>query len=213
MKVIFMNIDTQNDFMNKDGALYVEGAKSIKKNLQNLSNAAKKFNITIVNTADYHGKDTKEISDKPDFKTTFPPHCMAGTDGAEFIAETCPNCTYGENYYICGWDNKTVNFEILQRAKNIVIQKDKFDVFEGNPHTSSILSCLSPTIVIVYGVTTQICVNFAVLGLVERLYKVIVAEDAIKGLPSLPEDDVIRSWKKEGVILRNTNFIIDEFLV
>ena len=213
MKVIFWNTDTQKDFINKDGALYVEGAESIRENLQILTNAAKKFNITVVNTADYHGKDTEEISSKPDFKTTFPPHCMAGTVGADFITETSPNCNYGDNYYIVGWDNKKIDFAVLKRARNIIIQKDKFDVFEGNKHTSQILASLAPSIVIVYGVTTQICVNFAVLGLAKRYYKIIVAEDAIKELPNLPSDNIKENWKKEGVLLRDTDFIVNEFLI
>ena len=29
-----------------------------------------------------------EISDTPDFKNTFPPHCMANTEGVNFIALT-----------------------------------------------------------------------------------------------------------------------------
>jgi len=213
MKVIFWNVDSQKDFINKDGALYVEGAELIKKNLQKLTNAAKKFNIIVVNTADYHGKDTEEISDKPDFKTTFPPHCMAGTDGAEFIPETCPNCNYGDNYYICGWNNEKINFSVLERARNIIIQKDKFDVFEGNKHTSNILEFLSPTIVIVYGVATNVCVNLAVLGLEKRNYRIIVVEDAIKELPNLPLKELKENWAKKGVLLRDTDFIVNDFLI
>ena len=56
MKIIFWNVDTQKDFMNKDGKLYVQGAEEIKSNLKRLTNLAKAYNITVVNTGDYHNK-------------------------------------------------------------------------------------------------------------------------------------------------------------
>ena len=37
MKTIFYDVDTQNDFMKEDGALYVPGAESIKENLEKLT--------------------------------------------------------------------------------------------------------------------------------------------------------------------------------
>ena len=34
---------------------------------------------------DWHSRQNEEISDDPDFKATFPPHCMAGEPGAERV--------------------------------------------------------------------------------------------------------------------------------
>ena len=60
-KIIFWNVDTQKDFMNPDGALYVEGAESIKPNLKKLTEFARENNIFVVNTADFHFPDDKEL--------------------------------------------------------------------------------------------------------------------------------------------------------
>ena len=54
MRVIFWNVDTQKDFINKDGALYVKDAETIKPALATLTNFARKNNIKVINTGDYH---------------------------------------------------------------------------------------------------------------------------------------------------------------
>ena len=56
---------------------------------------------------------------------------------------------------------------------------------------------ISPTTVVVYGVTTNVCVNDAVIGLVKRVGKVFVIEDAIKELPNIPLP--FDNWIRLGV--------------
>jgi nicotinamidase/pyrazinamidase len=51
--------------------------------------------------------------------------------------------------------------------------------------------------VIVYGVTTNVCVNDAVTGLAKRGKYVFVIVDAIKELPNLPLP--FENWDKMGV--------------
>jgi len=58
---------------------------------------------------------------------------------------------------------------------------------------------LDPETVVVYGVTTNVCVNDAVVGLVSRGKKVIVVKEAIKALPNLPLP--FNQWEKMGVEL------------
>ena len=202
MKIIFWNTDTQKDFMNKDGALYVQGAEDIKENLKKLTEIAEKHTITVVNTGDYHYDESKELSDKPDFQTTFPKHCMSQTEGCEFIEETRPDKTI--DFY---W-NKDIEVPPMGQLnynRNIIIYKDKFDVFEGNQHTDNILKELNPEVVVVYGVATNVCVNFAVLGLKAKGKKVYVVKDAIKELPNLPLNTLINDWKNINVSLITTN--------
>ena len=86
-----------------------------------------------------------------------------------------------------------------QQYRNIVIRKDAFDVFEGNPHTVKLLNLLHPSVVFVYGVTTNVCVDKAVCGLAKLGYKVFVLEDAIRELPKIPLP--FKHWKDLGVKL------------
>nr|WP_320117139.1 isochorismatase family cysteine hydrolase [uncultured Marinifilum sp.] len=192
--ILFWNVDTQIDFMNCQGKLYAAGAEEIEENLKLLTKFAKENNIRVVNTADYHFADSKELSDKPDFVNTFPEHCMANTTGADFIRATKPT-----EYTEAHW-NKTYNtIEIsnIISNRNIVIRKDAFDVFEGNPNTENILQALNYNKVFVYGVTTNVCVDCAATGLAKRNYKVYVIEDAIKELPNIPLP--FEKWDKLGI--------------
>jgi nicotinamidase/pyrazinamidase len=120
---------------------------------------------------------------------------MAGTSGAEFVAETRP-----EFPAIVDWMAQLAILPQLANAKqyrNIVIRKDAFDVFEGNPYTDKILDLIHPDKVFVYGVSTNVCVDKAVCGLVQRGYKVFVFEDAIRELPKIPLP--YKRWKELGV--------------
>jgi nicotinamidase/pyrazinamidase len=194
-KILFWNVDTQVDFIEPEGKLYVSGAEKLKPVLAKITRFAAENKIRVVNTCDYHKINSQELSNNPDYKTSFPTHCIAGTAGADFIPETKP-----ELPVIIEWDSQLAifaEFDDPEKYRNIVIQKDAFDVFEGNPYTTKILDILKPGKTFVYGVTTNICVDKAVLGLVREGYKVFVIEDAIKELPgsALPYEN----WKLLGV--------------
>ena len=87
-RVIFWDVDTQYDFMHPDGKLYVPEAERVITNLQRLTDYAHGHGIRIVASADDHVMGHPEISDKPDWQSTFPAHCMRGTPGQKKIAET-----------------------------------------------------------------------------------------------------------------------------
>lgn len=195
--LIFWNVDTQFDFVSTNGKLYVPGAELLKPEWKKLTLLAKTYCLKVVNTADWHFTESAELAEKPDFIQTFPPHCMANTKGAGFIEETSP-----ENPVVIDWDKEFSLSEISNNAgnfRNYIIRKDAFDVFKGNPFTGQILKILSPKTVVVYGVTTNVCVNDAVVGLAERVPNVFVVEDAIRELPNIPLP--FENWKNLGIKL------------
>lgn len=191
-EILFWNVDTQFDFVDPNGKLYVPGAELLKPVWAKIKALAYAKNIRVVNTADFHYSNSAELSASPDFIATFPEHCMANTPGAEYVAETHP-----ENAVVFDWDKQYRTFEAVLSSRNIVIRKDAFDVFVGNSHTETILKTIAPKIVVVYGVTTNVCVKAAVDGLVSRVEKVYVVEDAIKELPNIPLP--FENWKALGV--------------
>lgn len=213
MRILFWNVDTQIDFMNSKGKLYVQDAEEIIPNLEKLTDLAENYGIKVVNTCDYHMQDDKEISDTPDFKTTFPAHCMAGTTGQGFMGATYPK-GFDDNYYIVNYLDEAIYKYKINRSRNIILYKNHFDIFQGNKHIEEVLRHLKPDIVVVYGVATNVCVNFAVLGLLERNIKVIVVKDAIKELPNLPVEEIYNNWREKGAILTDTiyveNFVKEE---
>ncbi len=196
---LFWNVDTQIDFVEPEGKLYVNGAEKLKPIWNNIRLLAMKNQIKVVNTADFHWPGSKELSDNPDYISTFPPHCMANTKGAEYVAETEPS-----NPVIIDWDKPfKIDTENIENNRNIVIRKDAFDVFAGNPYTASIVETLAPDTVVVYGVTTNVCVNDAVIGLSKRVKNVFVVKDAVKELPKIPLP--FENWEKLGVKMIHYN--------
>src|ERR1035437_7936244 len=161
-RFIFVNIDTQKDFMDAGGKLYVTNAESIKPTLASITRYAKENNTQVINTSDWHQEDSIELSQTPDFKTTFPPHCVMFSDGAMLIPETKPSNGFD---LIIPWQKQLDPLELNLSAKNILILKDKFDVFAGNQNTDAFFKALNPEVAYVYGVASDICVSFAVSGL------------------------------------------------
>ncbi len=212
MKTIFWNVDTQYDFMRDDdsfrGALPIPGAREIEPNLEMLTQYAVKNRLQIVNTADFHTPDSEELSEEPDFMTTFPPHCLRGTKGAEFIPATTPKLTTLRAQYAIDWREERLKEFYLERQTDIIIHKDKFDVFTGNPHTERVLEILNPDRAVVYGVATNVCVDYAVRGLLERGIEVYVPTDAIKELPGLPLEETLRAWQDSGAKLVTVDDIV-----
>ncbi|MDP3027819.1 MAG: cysteine hydrolase family protein [Nanoarchaeota archaeon] len=212
-KIIFWNVDTQYDFMRESveqgykGQLPVKGAILIEPNLQELTDYALKNNIRVINTADMHDENTKEISENPDFINTFPEHCMRGTLGAAFVPATTNPIIPP---YIIDWKKSSplkFDSKLVKRAKNITLFKDHFDIFQGNPYADKVVKTINPKKAVVYGVAANVCVDFAVLGLLERKVQVYVPLDAIKELPGLPLP--YDNWKKAGANLITTQDVLE----
>ncbi len=203
--VLFWNVDTQIDFMKSYGKLYVQDAETIEPVLKELTLFARKHNIKVVNTCDYHNEHSLELSGNPDFIKTFPEHCMQNTTGQEFVNATKPDdaVVFDHSRSYTAEETK----QMIADSQNIIIRKDFFDVFFNNTIPEDILKLLAPERIFIYGVATNVCVDFAVTGLAKRGYKVFVIEDAIKALPNIPSP--IENWKNQGVTLINSKELSD----
>ena len=201
MKILFWNVDTQYDFMRKDGKLYVQDAELIEPNLKLLIDVAKEKNIQVISSADAHTKHSKELSNTPDFQNTFPEHCLIDTPGFEYIEATNP-----ENPYIVKYTDLLLNSKKVINTRNIIIYKDAFDVFWGNKYTKEIVDIINPDVMIVFGVTEQICIDQAITGLLNKKKIVMVVDDAIKELPNIQSTK--DKWLENGVIFMNTEEVI-----
>ena len=85
---ILWDVDTQVDFIEPGGKLYFEGAEEARPAMERLVEAARAAGVVHVASCDQHELSDPEISDEPDFDSTWPPHCLRGTRGAEKIPET-----------------------------------------------------------------------------------------------------------------------------
>jgi nicotinamidase/pyrazinamidase len=75
-------VDVQNDFC-EGGSLEVVGGQSVAHAISDYLATPRGYHH-IVATKDFHVDPGDHFSERPDFAASWPPHCVAGTAGADF---------------------------------------------------------------------------------------------------------------------------------
>jgi nicotinamidase/pyrazinamidase len=188
--VIIWDVDTQVDFMLPAGKLYVRGAEQTIPAMERLVAAARAAGVVHVASADDHELTDSEISDTPDFETTYPPHCLRGTRGARKIPETEQE------------DPVPITLEALPQkylaGREFLLLKKNFDVFT-NPNAERLLEHLDPDEIVVFGVATDVCNDAAIRGFLQRGRRVRFVEDAARGLDEARTTACTAAWRESGV--------------
>lgn len=78
-------VDVQNDFC-EGGSLAVSGGAALAGAI-NRYLAGEPGYRHIVATQDFHVDPGDHFSDRPDYSTSWPPHCVAGSSGAKFLPD------------------------------------------------------------------------------------------------------------------------------
>jgi nicotinamidase/pyrazinamidase len=201
--VVLWDVDTQVDFMLPDGKLYVPGAEQTAPAMRRLVEAARAAGIPHVASGDDHELTDDEISDEPDFSTTYPPHCLRGTRGARKVPETEQE------------DPVPITLELLPerylRGREFLLLKKHFDVFT-NPNTDRLLAALDPEEVILFGVATDVCDDAAIRGLLARGRRVRFVEDAARGLDERRTAASTTAWREAGVAFTTTDDVVQSLV-
>ncbi len=207
--VIFWDVDTQHDFMRADGKLYVPDAEQIIPNLRRLTDYAHARRYRIIASADDHVPGHRELSATPDFKQTFPEHCMRGTRGQAKIPET----RLKDPLVIEPGREDPAALEARVRAHtgDILFNKHWFDVFT-NENVETVLGVLGPKTVVLYGVAQDVCNKYAIEGLVARHSEIrlFAVSDAMKPIDRDVAQHLLKQWAEEGVRIVQTTDIVDE---
>ena len=200
--MILWDVDTQVDFMLHDGKLAVPGAEETMPAMQRLVAAAREAGIVHVASADDHELTDAEIAAEPDYRTTYPPHCLRGTRGARKIPET-------EQV-----DPVPITLEPLPpqylRGREFLLLKKSFDVFT-NANTDRLLEHLGPDEIVVFGVATDVCDDAAIRGFVARGLRVAFVEDAARGLDEGRTAACLAAWRDAGVRFTTADEVISKF--
>jgi nicotinamidase/pyrazinamidase len=192
-KIVFWEVDAQQDFMLPGGKLYVPGAERIIPNIKRLVDGAQKARVLLVSSACAHAVNDPEFA-------TFPSHCIRGTEGACIVPEgLTKDCLIIPNR-----EKLPLPADLFDHAQ-IVIEKQALDVF-SNPHTNEIVERLGPEVTyVVFGVVTEYCVHFAAKGLLDRGRRVFVVEDAIETLKAEESERALGELKAMGAQLITTD--------
>jgi nicotinamidase/pyrazinamidase len=194
---VFWDVDTQFDFMRPEGKLYVLGSEEIIDNVSRIRKFALEDGFSIIADIDWHSTDNDEISQTPDFKQTFPPHCMAGSPGSERVGYLGDLPI--EYVEIDPMAEDALRKLIDKDQFHVVIRKKSIDVFE-NPNTDALVHLVRPKAMVVFGVALDFCVYYVLRGLFRlRDIRLYLLKDAVKGLQTRSEQDIFDELEEMGV--------------
>ena len=197
-RLVFWDVDTLYDFMRADGKLYVAGSEEIIPALKALTDFAHARGIPIVASADNHEVEDAEISDAPDWVTTFPPHCMRGTPGQLKIAETALRSPLVIEPEL--QDPGALAHRILAHRGDFLLHKRTLDVF-SNANVPTLLRALEPEAIVVYGVATDFGDKHTIEGLLRHWPRaeLFLVSDAIRAIYPDEAERLLASWRERGV--------------
>lgn len=193
---IFWEVDVQTDFMLPGAKLYVPGAEKLLPNIRKLTDAARRGEVFLVSHGCFH------TANDPEFKQ-FPPHCLKGTPGADFVPEAL-----ADNFVRVENDANAKLPEDLSKYQQIILEKQTLDVFESR-HADELVERLGDIAeFVVFGVVTEYCVSLAVRGLLKRNRQVAVVRDAIETLAPEVGNKTLAELQRLGAKLVTTDAIV-----
>lgn len=194
-------VDVQNDFC-EGGSLAVSGGAAVAGAISEYVDAHHGEFDHIVATQDWHIDPGAHFSDTPDFKDSWPPHCVAGTRGAELHPDL--DTEYIQAYFQKGQFAAAYSgFEGLQAPEDAVPTGDrqpgalpgpggeeKFVPDEDAIGLDDWLQSHDVEDVVVVGIATDYCVMATALDAVQAGYSVTVLRSLTAGIAEDLEDAV-----------------------
>ncbi|MFN7656414.1 MAG: cysteine hydrolase family protein [bacterium] len=204
MKTIFVNVNTQEDFFGEDSKVKVPNVESIRPKLKALTSFAKENKIKVVNVISWYDPKNEMFKPPHDFNKTFPEHCVANTNGTNFIKETLPE----DDYFLIKWDAPYIVFPEIHKHRNLIVFKNNINLIEGNKFADSVLNNLGTVLMdrplyVVYGVGAGLVAK----DLTRRGYNVKVITDATIEFNNIP-----LSYEEVGVEPITTEYLFSSEL-
>ena len=168
-KALFI-IDVQNDFT-EGGALGVEGGAAVAAGISRFLAAHAADYAMVLASRDWHDGDNDNgghfaLDGEPDYVTTWPVHCEAGTTGAD---------------YHPALDTSTVSYHI-RKGQGV----PAYSIFEGRTEAGSTVHNLLDEHGIdevdVVGIATDHCVRASALDALSHGLRVRVFSDLVAGV-------------------------------
>ncbi|MEU8702177.1 isochorismatase family protein [Streptomyces sp. NPDC091387] len=181
-------VDVQNDFC-EGGSLAVAGGADVAAAITDLIGEAQPGYRHVVATRDHHIDPGGHFSSAPDFEHSWPPHCVAGTEGVGFHPNFAPAVASG--------------------AIDTVFDKGAYAAaysgFEGLDENgvglAEWLRDRGVTAVDVVGIATDHCVRATALDAVREGFATHVLLDLTAGVAEATTERALTELREAGVTL------------
>jgi len=186
-------IDVQNDFT-EGGALGVEGGAAVAAGITDYLASHRDDYSLVVASRDWHSGENDNgghfaVDDEPDFVTTWPPHCVEGTEGAEYHPSL-----------------ETSHIDVHIRKGQGV---PAYSIFEGTDDAGAsmhdVLASHGVTDVDVVGLATDHCVRASALDALEHGQHVRVFTDLVAGVAPEPSEAALAELGHAGAVITESN--------
>lgn len=182
-------VDVQNDFT-EGGALGVTGGDAVAEGITaHLAAHAGDYDV-IIASRDWHDPDSDNgghiaLAGGPDFVTTWPVHCVAGTPGAEYDPLLVTDAVTHH----------------VRKGQGV----PAYSLFEGTTDSgervAEILAAHGVTDVDVTGIATDYCVRASALDAIEHGVRVRVFTDLVAGVAPESSDAALAALAHAGAEL------------
>ena len=188
-------VDVQNDFC-EGGSLSVAGGSEVAASITDLVAESTAGYAHVVATRDCHIDPGSHFSDTPDYVTSWPVHCVAGTEGVGFHPNFAPTVTSG--------------------AIEAVFDKGAYSAaysgFEGADENGATLASWlherGVTEVDVVGIATDHCVRATALDAAREGFTTRVLLDLTAGVGKETTEAALKQLQEAGVALTGTPVVL-----
>jgi nicotinamidase/pyrazinamidase len=177
-------VDVQNDFC-EGGSLAVAGGAAVAGRITDHLRRHRDDYALVLASRDWHdptGGNGGHFSDQPDYAATWPPHCVAGTPGAEYHPDL---------------DTSLVDVHVRKGQGRPAYSLFEGVDDEGRPAARA-LGDAGVRAVDVVGIATDYCVLQSALGALEAGFAVRVLAGLCAGVAPSTSADALRLLTERG---------------
>ncbi|MEU2081546.1 isochorismatase family protein [Streptomyces albus] len=181
-------VDVQNDFC-EGGSLAVAGGADVAAAITDLVGDASAGYRHVVATRDTHIDPGEHFSDTPDFVRSWPPHCVAGTEGVGFHPNFSPAVASGSIEAVFDKGSHTAAYSGFE------------GVDENGVGLADWLRAKDVTEVDVVGIATDHCVRETALDAAREGFRTQVLLDLTAGVAPKTVERALEELREAGVHL------------
>ncbi len=193
---ILFDIETQKDFFIPGGSLFTPDASSVARNIYRLFGWAKRYEIPVISTVLRVRRNERGPFDEM-------PHLIEGTDGESKLARTILPRRIN-----LGLRNSTdLPVDIFEKYQQVIFEKRDTNIF-NHVRLERLLTELRKATFIICGADMGHGISQAAVGLRNRGFSIIVAEDAVLSRGGEMSDMARLRMEAKGAIFAKTSELI-----